>query len=256
MRGALLGTAALALVLAIVASRLPSAEVWSGLTPADCTEYCEGSDRCGALESRDAIQQPLNSWSNFAFVFVGLLVVASKPTPGAFAFAAACLVLGIGSFGFHATVTRELQWLDVVGQVSAEAAVAALAVHVAWGVRWSRVLPVWGVGALLFAIYKWQIPTVATMVGIGLLTFIGLIVAARHGRASLRRGALGLLFIAVAYGIRALDVNKVGCDPAGLLYQGHALWHLLSAATLWATWTAFGPTHGQTGNPESPAASG
>ncbi|MBW2444546.1 MAG: hypothetical protein JRG83_01340 [Deltaproteobacteria bacterium] len=48
-------TALAGLILFGPLTLLPNAEIWSGLAPADCTEYCEGSDRCGALAERSTI---------------------------------------------------------------------------------------------------------------------------------------------------------------------------------------------------------
>ena len=42
----------------------------------------------------------------------------------------------------------------------------------------------------------------------------------------------------VAFGIWALDVGHVVCDPTSLL-QGHAAWHLLGAGAAWCLWRYF-----------------
>lgn len=43
-------------------------------------------------------------------------------------------------------------------------------------------------------------------------------------------GILGIVLLVVAIQIRALDVAKVNCDPYSI-WQGHALWHLLTATS-------------------------
>jgi hypothetical protein len=43
-------------------------------------------------------------------------------------------------------------------------------------------------------------------------------------------GVLSFVLLAVAIQIRALDVAKVNCDPMSI-WQGHALWHLLTATS-------------------------
>lgn len=58
-----------------------------------------------------------------------------------------------------------------------------------------------------------------------------------RGRAAVALVPLAL-FVA-AFGVRELDVRHIGCDPASVLYQGHALWHLLPAASLWASYRFF-----------------
>lgn len=43
-------------------------------------------------------------------------------------------------------------------------------------------------------------------------------------------GGLSFILLAVAIQIRTLDVAKVNCDPMSI-WQGHALWHLLTATS-------------------------
>ena len=50
--------------------------------------------------------------------------------------------------------------------------------------------------------------------------------------------------ITLAGAFSLLDVTRVWCDPANHWLQGHALWHLLSAASLYALfrfYAALGP---------------
>lgn len=231
-------TTAIAVVGALVLSPYPSAEVWGRLTPGDCAEYCEASAHCGALARRAVIQQPANSWSNLAFVLVGFVALFRRLTPRSVTFALACCVLGIGSFLFHATVTRELQWLDVVGMYVALGAVAARGLHDAWGLRWSRVLPAYLGWSSLLTIFKWQLDTTIAMVALGFVVAWAMARRMRAGAGSLAAALLPLGLIGIGYGVRALDVSRAWCDPASWL-QGHALWHLLSAASLYTAWRFF-----------------
>ena len=235
---ALVATVAVGALVATWLLSLPSAEAWAGLTPGDCAEYCEASDRCGPLAARAAVQQPANTWSNLAFVFVGCLALARRVTPGSVAFAFSCLVLGTGSLLFHATVTRELQWLDVAGMYVALGAVAARAVREGFGLPWRRVLPAWALVSSLLVAFKWMLNTTAVMGGLALVAAAGMGRWLRAGKGSPLLAALPLVLLAAGYGIRELDVKRVVCDPASPL-QGHALWHVLSAASLYAAWRFF-----------------
>jgi hypothetical protein len=49
---------------------------------------------------------------------------------------------------------------------------------------------------------------------------------------------LSLVFMVIAVKIRTLDVQKVGCDPYSL-YQGHAVWHLLTALSSFCSYAFF-----------------
>lgn len=52
--------------------------------------------------------------------------------------------------------------------------------------------------------------------------------------ARFRYYVTGLLAMAAAFGLWILDQNGVLCAPRSLL-QGHAVWHVLGAASLWLT---------------------
>ncbi len=231
---ALLATAACAALLAGIFRYAPSAQIWADLTPGNCPEYCERFTSCALpLHQRPAIQQPLNSWSNLAFVFVGFLAVFRRPHAGSFLFATSCVVLGTGSFLFHASVTYELQWLDVVGMYLVEISILAWAVHCTWGTPYRRLLPVVLVADLLLAIFKWQLSTTLVLLLLGAGIAMLMSTHVRCGRRSLRAAWMPGVLLAVAYMVRDLDVQKVLCAPESLLFQGHALWHFLCATAVW-----------------------
>jgi uncharacterized membrane protein YhaH (DUF805 family) len=246
LRRALLGTLAIALVALACAAAFPSAEIWQGFTPANCAEYCEHSTRCGPLLSRPSVQQPLNTWSNLGFLLVGALAIARARDVGGLVFGAACGVLATGSFLFHAAVTLEFQWLDVVGMYFAIAAVAARGVHDAGRIGWRIVLPVYATVCVFLAAFKWMLPTTAMLVALGAIAAAGLVTLAREGRTTLRAGWIPLALIALAYVVRESDVRRWLCWPDSVFYQGHAVWHLLSAASLHAAWLGFEPARSAT----------
>jgi hypothetical protein len=237
-RRALLATVTAGALLALAVAQLRSAEVWGGLTPADCAEYCESSDRCGALATRPAIQQTANSWSNLAYLFVGLEAVFRSPTPGAVAFAASCALLAGGSFAFHASVTREAQWLDVAGMFVALGAIAARALHDVFGIGWRLALTLWAIVSAALVALKWQVDTRLVLAALGIVVAGGVIASLRHGRGRAGDALLALALIAIGYAVREVDVRHIWCDPASLI-QGHAAWHVLAAASLWTAWRFF-----------------
>jgi hypothetical protein len=234
-RPALLGTAVLVALAAGVFAAFPDGTLWSGMTPADCAEYCEAHTRCGPLATRPSVQQPLNSWSNAAFVFVGLLAIRTRPRALALLFAGSAGLLGVGSFAFHAAVTRETQWLDMVGTYAAVVSVAALGLHklgLRAGVAVALALVVDG----LFALFKWRIDAWVALPLLVIAAAIPMILAVRAGRGSARAAVLPLALLLFAVALREADVRRVLCWPDSLLFQAHALWHVLCAASLGASW--------------------
>jgi hypothetical protein len=49
---------------------------------------------------------------------------------------------------------------------------------------------------------------------------------------------LSVICIVIAVKIRTLDVQKIGCDPHSW-YQGHAVWHLLTAMSSLCSYSFF-----------------
>lgn len=236
---AALGTALVAVLAFASLSGIPDALVWSGLTPGDCAEYCEASTRCGPPAERAAIQQPLNTWSNLGFLFVGLLALRPPISALAALFAVSCGVLAAGSFLFHATITREMQWLDMVGTYAALVAVIARGAVAAFGVRSAVALVAALVADLLFAVFKWSIPGTVALPLLVVAASLPIVRMTRSGQRSLRVALLPAVLMLFAVVFRQLDVAGIWCLPESRIYQGHALWHLLTAASLGAAFFFF-----------------
>lgn len=233
---ALAGTLALLAAALLWLAAHPSGAVWADLTPADCAEYCEASTRCGPPATRPAVQQPLDAWSNAAFVLVGLLALRARPRGLALLFAGSALGLGIGSFWFHASLTREAQWLDMAGTYAAVVAVGAFGL--------ARLGVVGTAGALGLALaldaalaaFKWQLDARVVLPLLVAAAAAPIALAVRAGRGSGRAALVPLGLLAAALLLREWDVRRVLCWPESALFQGHAAWHVLCAAALFAAW--------------------
>lgn len=237
---ALVATFAVAALAAALSAQLPSAQVWAAQTPGACAEYCEARTRCGPLASRDAVQQPLNAWSNLAFLFVGALVWRRPLRPSVALFAVSCTTLAVGSFLFHAAVTREFQWLDMVGTYAALVAVAARGMVVAFGAAESVATAAALLADALFALFKWHVDAYLALPALMAVIAVPMALLVRSGRCSARAALVPFILVLVATGFRQLDVAGVLCSPASRVYQGHALWHVLCAASLGTAFFAFG----------------
>lgn len=252
-RTALAATALAGGVAWLVLAQLPSAGVWGGLTPGDCREYCEASLRCGSLADRAAVHQPLNAWSNLAYLFVGVLAWRRPLRATAGLFLASCTLLAVGSFLFHAAVTREFQWLDMVGTYGVLVAVAARGWAVAFGL--AEAVAVSGALALdvLIAVFKWRLdPYVALPALMGLVA-VPMVRRVRGGRQSARHALVPLALFLAAFAFRQTDMGRQLCFPESAVFSGHALWHVLTAASLAGAWFFFDPPVQRDGPPGSAA---
>ncbi len=97
---------------------------WSMWRPATCLPDACFCEAIGA----GFIRQPIDTWSNLAFVLVGLLILedvlrpsstrsnllAQRRTYGV-VYAVAVILIGLGSWFYHASLTFVGQWFDVMG---------------------------------------------------------------------------------------------------------------------------------------------
>jgi hypothetical protein len=205
-------------------------------------------------------RQRANTVSNLGYVLVGLYVIAYawwdflRPTtmtdpyavrhPALMGlFGVTCIELGIGSGLMHAALTSWGHKLDVFGMIATVTALAAL--HWArWipGVRVSgRYLPTWPVFGFLASAGSIYFVLNLDKFGFGNAAYAGLIaiigasialeVVARKSSLQYRWQVLSLASLALAFYIWNLDRAGRFSSPDSW-FQGHAVWHLLTAVTL------------------------
>lgn len=209
---------------------------WSGLEPAHIG-FCEAR-----LDGW--IAEPANAWSSFVYVIVGAWLLARASNAGRrddvrsplLLVGATAILVGLGSFAFHATASFAGEFADEASMFLISALMLTLALRrlLAWDGRacaWSFALLASSATALL-----------ARFHGSGVVVFTLHIAAAIACELALwRRGdgatdfrplAATLATFGAAYAVWWLDLGKVVCDPANHVFGGHAAWHSLTAATL------------------------
>ena len=215
---------------------------WGAFAPASCTAtrcFCE-LPRTGTL-----LLQPANTWSSFGYVLIGSLMLvlpygrdpasALSPLSGR-TLGVTAIIVGVGSGLLHATLTLWGQFFDVLGMylVGSFLLVSALA-------RWRRVTD--GAAIILYATLCISLVTVLLVLPevrrwlfavLLILAILTELVFAWRLRPSARISFYlgGLLASGAAFVIWVLDQQGVVCAPDSLL-QGHAVWHLLGAVSLW-----------------------
>jgi hypothetical protein len=215
---------------------------WDAYAPATCTAtrcFCE-LPRSGKL-----LLQPANTWSSFGYVLIGCLMLvmpygrdrASALSPlAARTLGVTAIVVGIGSGLLHATLTLWGQFFDVLGMylVGSFFLVAALA-------RWRRIpdraaIALYAVLCVALVVVLLVLPEVRRWL-FAVLLMLAVIAELAFARR-LRPGARiafyigGLIATLTAFAIWMLDQQGVVCAPDSML-QGHAVWHLLGATSLW-----------------------
>jgi hypothetical protein len=218
-----------------------------------------GSCFCEAIRE-GSIRQPVNTASGVAFlpVAAAMFITASKrrrrlrgtaaPAPPiapvtpvlvravyAGMFAAATLLTGLGTVFFHASLSFWGQTADVLGMYLIASFLVLYNCARLWSIRERIAAPLYlGANAALL----WGLVTVPEarryVFALLVLMAVGLELAVRsrravHARSGYFWGALGLL--ALGFSAWVLDITHTLCRPAGVV-QGHAVWHLCSAAAL------------------------
>lgn len=234
--------------------------VWAGMTPSQSAltgEYCEFDD-----VSR-FFRQEMNTYSNLVYFFFGLLVWQLgrddqrrrgqaglnrlQQFPALSLGVGACFVyLSFGSAFFHASLTWVGQRVDMNGTYGLSLSLLALAGYhvfhkIGLSARGERVWVGVFVGVLLlFYEVHLRVPSRILLPLLILLTWaaVGVNYAQFRRERSAWLGLASLVLIVVALYIRALDVQKVGCDPHSP-FQGHSLWHLLTGLSSFCTYAFF-----------------
>jgi hypothetical protein len=196
-------------------------------------KWCE-APRCAL------IVEPANTWSNLAYILVGAAILASGGRGGRI-FGPAAILMGAASFIYHASDNFLTQWLDFFGMYLY--VLLPLLINL---VRLGALVRERAVAAYLIGLCALTALTpLCRMAGLPVQGIIATLVLAilatewRAGRiaAPARRMfflALGLLGAAAT--CSALDVTRTLCDPHHPFLQGHAIWHVLSALSVYATW--------------------
>ena len=212
-------------------------------------EYCEFNhpDRF--------FHQPINTYSNLIYFFYGLVVfqLALKDINGlvsvrantvvnypylSLLLAANFIYLSIGSAFFHSSLTWIGQRVDMNATYGLTLSLICigLVVTIVKKDLSSRMQLIIVASMLLLTVLF--LPLALQISSSLLLPSLFLLLVAlatlnylinRSQRFPLL-GILGVVLLVVAIQIRALDVDKVNCDPYSI-WQGHAGWHLLTATS-------------------------
>jgi hypothetical protein len=201
---------------------------------------------CEAIHA-GPVRQPANAASSLAFLVVAAVAVAharrlrraSRAEAAAHAalFAVAAAAVGAGSAFYHASLSFWGQTADVLGMYL----VATLFLLQAWTRR--RALPPWRAAAVYLAANAALLAALVVVPTLRRWVFAALvvgIVAVETGapRRDRRDFAAALALLAVGFALWTLDITGVLCAPRSAL-QGHAVWHLCSAAATWLGYRHF-----------------
>jgi hypothetical protein len=203
---------------------------WSDYTPATIA-FCERRICAWVVE-------PSNAWSNLVYVAVGVWILwrrRHRLDTALTAIGAAAVLLGLGSFSFHATGIRMFEVVDVSGMylISGLAVTFALQRRLGWAD---------GLAVAFFA--GAVVVSSLLMIGLGndgilmfaaqVLTAIVLEYRLRDGTpsAAIRWLLSAMSALAVGLVVWTLDLRGPLCHPDNHFVTGHAVWHTLTALSV------------------------
>jgi hypothetical protein len=186
------------------------------------------------------IVEPSNTWSNLAYIAVGLylLWIVRHRLKSAMAVPAyTSILVGIGSFAFHGTGTFWGEVLDVSAMYLISAMFITFNVKRYWdwpdNKLWALYAVICAVSIALLIKLRWiGIPMFVAHVTIAGLLEIAL---ARRDRKYVRYKYLHLLvwFFVAAFTAWVLDIRGILCDPDNHIFTGHAFWHCANSLCLY-----------------------
>lgn len=205
---------------------------WDAFTPAT-KGWCEA--RLCAL-----VAEPANAWSNLAFVFVGLFLFwhAQKlglwRTPFAL-FGISSVLIGIGSFLFHATATFWGEVLDLSSMYLFSGLMITFEVNHRRALTTTQSIVLFGAVFVTGLTVLLSFPSIGDAVFIAFTAVWALLIGPqlyRDARYRTRELRWMVLIFLTGYGLWNLDIHRVWCDPDRHWLSGHAIWHVTSAVAL------------------------
>ncbi len=237
-----------------------SGTIWNGMTlskSALTVEYCEFN------HTEKFFHQSMNTYSNLAYFFFGVFVLQIaqydfknkeksaqnrlEKFPLLSVLMGCCFVyLSFGSAFFHASLTYLGQRVDMNGTYSISIVLLSIAwYHLLYKIDFSentKKLWIGGIVAIIVAFLPISliISSSKLLPAMILLLLISIIIHYIQFRKekSFILAILGFILMFFAVKIRTLDVQKINCDPHSF-YQGHAVWHLLTAMSSFCSYAFF-----------------
>jgi predicted membrane channel-forming protein YqfA (hemolysin III family) len=210
------------------------------MAPAHCMPNCW----CEAVRWESLIRQPANVWSNISMFVVAAIVLwlskqrsdqnllTANPNYSRL-YAAGLILTGLGSMFFHASLTHVGQWVDLLGMYFLATVLYLYNYSRLKPLKTEVLLTAYFIFVGIFAILMYALPEVNDILfGVLILTFVIFVIWTQRKLKTKVKLIYIILGIIAYYGgstLWILDKEHKLCEPQSLL-QGHAAWHLLSAA--------------------------
>lgn len=205
---------------------------WSNWQPATL-QWCERS-LC------EWIREPANTWSNLAYVFVGILLFYHSrkqhaPHLGLLGFFSALIGLMSGFYHASGTFVGEVLDFSSMFMMATYSVCANFARLYGWSYQRLRTVALSVLISCIALLIIFQNIGIELFAALLWITFLleWRIIKKVPGKIN-HKPLLGFIaFFATAYGVWNLDHHRIICHPDFHWMNGHALWHILTAVGIW-----------------------
>ena len=207
------------------------------------------------------IKQPVNTWSNLAYLFVGVIMLKEgikdithpKQTNFIVRFPLFSILMGVctiyvffGSFFYHASMSEISRRIDASGVVACFLLPSFYFMFRLLGFyntkKWARVmLKRYHIFILFFILFNYflyviRVPHIHFSFSVILIALVVIITTWRkfRNRISFNRGYFfaSIFLLLLGFLMWILDLKHVNCDPDGFM-QFHSVWHILTAFSIY-----------------------
>lgn len=181
------------------------------------------------------ITAPANTWSNLPYIFFGIwLVYRGFRSQELIAkiIGSVAIIVGICSFGYHASFTFIGQFFDLSSLFFLAAMMLVFNLRRLGVVQKKAQVPLFlAVGAMSMIILAILNKAGQTLFGLELAIALGIDwkISRKFSGIEYRDLLTALAIFISGFVIWVLDVTKVACDPNNHFVQGHAIWHLMTS---------------------------
>jgi len=189
------------------------------------------------------ITEPANTWSNLAFILAGIIIWRDSKKNNLETIkllGPTVIMMGLFSFIYHASYTFYLQIFDFIGMFAFIGILLLFNLRRMGVISKDRQVPLFIGGVTfctaLFLFFYWVNIPMQIIVAVLVVGVVASEIMARKNantKPVITEFVKAMACLGVALTFTLLDVTRIWCNPQNHWIQGHAIWHIFNAATVY-----------------------